>query len=592
MLYVRIMILFITILGYSYFIKDQFNVRIEFGPSLTCTGISSAMFIAGILNVFLPATYIITAVGISLFFFAIIKKKFRFGDSKHEFIIMFIWSLVLLYFAVLIRGSHFTHYDNFSHWVTVIKCMLINDRMPNFQDPLIMFQAYPLGSSLFIYYVCKIIGQTDACYSFGQIIMLISFIFPMAAFVKKKNIFAGLTIPAFALMALICDISIYDLLVDTLMPLAGVSLFSIIEYEFCQENTKNIDRVIWEMVPMSIFLLQVKNSGIFFCLIAWTYFLIQYRRQNFSKKQKIQGFIKFTGLGVALPLITTYLWKRHVALVYNAGDTSKHAMTIKNYENIRGEKTAEDIKDIGRQIGERLSDIHDASFIIMAIITIAMLIIIIYFFILKKKHIAIGTIRELVSIYIIFFLYVISVFGMYIFSMPLGEASTLASYGRYMLTVDIFCLGITVTFLLQKDFYRDRILITLGLICCVILTIIPFKNGIKTLFSKQDYTATTRSNLQQLIQKNGVSSGANYLIYSNDDDGGYMYFLSRYELWSPNVTIATSENFGDCLSNIELYNYVIVVTPDKDSKKSLKTANLSEYANDDQSVIDVSSISQ
>ena len=69
--------------------------------------------------------------------------------------------------------------------------MLLQDRMPNFEDTLIMFQAYPLGSSLFIYYVCKIVGTTEACFLWAQIILMLSALFSGLVFVTKKNRYAA-----------------------------------------------------------------------------------------------------------------------------------------------------------------------------------------------------------------------------------------------------------------------------------------------------------------------------------------------------------------------------------------------------------------
>ena len=113
------------------------------------------------------------------------KKKVFF--QKRELYFYSVFCVVLVYFSWLLRGSHFTTYDNFSHWAVVVKNMLLTDRMPNFEDSLISFQAYPLGSSLFLYYIGKLFGTVDACLIWGQMFLSLSAIFSVTAFLNKKD---------------------------------------------------------------------------------------------------------------------------------------------------------------------------------------------------------------------------------------------------------------------------------------------------------------------------------------------------------------------------------------------------------------------
>lgn len=590
MLYIRLALLLLSILGYCFFIEKNYGVRFEFGPAVVCSGISSIMFFAGILNIFAPVVFLLTTGGVVLLLFTLTKKRAELLCNTRSIIVCLIWIAALFYFAFLVSNAHFLHYDNFSHWATVVKSMLLNDRMPNFQDSLIMFQSYPLGSSVFIYYVCKVIGDTDACLIFGQLLMLISYLLPLIAFVKKRIAWAGIIVLLFTVTALTCNISIYDLLVDTLMPLAALALFCIIEYELGEGNKTNVVRAIWLTAPISIFLMQVKNSGIFFCIVAWVYFIVKLNYTQLSKKECSRFTSYFAGMGIFLPLVTVFLWGRHVDLVYSAGDASKHAMSIENYEVILGEKTLEDIKSIASQIIARLFDIHDVSFIIMVIITVMLLVLILFSIHAKDKKSAVNLVRKLGFIYLIFALYVISVFAMYVFSMPIGEALVLASYDRYMLSMDIFCLGIAVSYALSTENVQHEKFIVPILIGCMALTILPFKGNLSTLIKKQDYTSTIRYSFQQLIHD--VPPEGSYLLYCSGENAGYTYFLSRYELWSVNISLETADNLDDCLKNISAYNYVIIATADENSQQCLRDAGLEEYATGQQCVINTASLTQ
>ncbi|SHF61295.1 hypothetical protein SAMN02745158_04395 [Lactonifactor longoviformis DSM 17459] len=587
MLYIRILILLAVFMGYTALLNYKYHIRVEFAPAIISCVISVLMLFAGILNVFIPAVRLITVGGLVSFAYTVIKQKWPTKFTiRREYIIAFMWILILGYFAVLIRGSHFIHYDNFSHWAIIIKTMLINNRMPNFQDSLVMFQAYPLGSSLFIYYVCKIIGDTDACYIFGQIVLLVSFIFPLSSFVSKKNWSAGVIISAFSVYALISNISIYDLLVDTVMPLAGLSLFCIIKFESNSLDENRVNRLIFEIMPISIFLLQVKNSGVFFCLICWVYFFIRFKSFEIRNRRKIIVLLKFAFYDIVLPLVTTYLWKKHVQLVFGSGDTFKHAISLKNYKNIFGEKTPENIIDIGKKMIVKLTDIHNESFAPMLATTILVIVLIVLNWLIKEKRQAITHVKNLLAVYVIIATYVISVYLMYIFSMPLGEAVDLAGYERYMLTLDIFIFGMAIVFVLSDKAANNNLMVIMFFIISI-LPIWPIKNSIVSLVKRQDYSITTRGQLQKLLKDNGVAAEKSYLIYTNGNNGspGYIYYLARFELWSNNVTTTASDDLNNYSDSWDSYDYIIMFTPDEFSNAWLEKNGFSDYANTEKTVI-------
>ena len=164
---IRLIVLLEVYLGFFVILNYKLHIRAEFIPAIITCSISSVMLFAGYLNIFIVFIIIITTFGIAGFIYVMVKKIY-INISKRDWIIISLWMIVVLYFAILLKDSHFTHYDDFTHWATVVKAMLTRNRMPNFRDYLISFQAYPLGSSVFIYYVCRIIGKADSCYSIGK----------------------------------------------------------------------------------------------------------------------------------------------------------------------------------------------------------------------------------------------------------------------------------------------------------------------------------------------------------------------------------------------------------------------------------------
>ena len=147
----------LSIMGYLGVIVKKGRFQPEFAPAICFAGISNLLFLAGILNIMKLTVWMIFIGGficVCWLFWKPISFSLR---ERWLGIGMF---LFIFYFSWLLWGVRCVSYDDFSHWATAVKAMLLNDRMPNFQDTVVMFQSYPLGSSLFLYYVSRIVGTT------------------------------------------------------------------------------------------------------------------------------------------------------------------------------------------------------------------------------------------------------------------------------------------------------------------------------------------------------------------------------------------------------------------------------------------------
>lgn len=567
MIYIKFGLLFLPIIGYILFLRNQYKVNTEFAPAIVCASCSVIMFLAGILNLMPITAAIIFIIGTAL----LLQNIKKCINDKRTWIIIGLWLLVLGYFAVLLRGAILTHYDNFSHWALVIKYMLMNDRMPNFADEIITFQAYPLGSSLWIYFVCKVIGTTEACYMFAQVIMLISFILPLTVWINKKNIYLCVIPVLYAIYSLSSNVAITNLLVDTLMPLAGVAAFCIIEYERdIQQKT------MLEILPLFIFLIQVKNSGIFFISICVIYWLIVSRQQIMKQRKLLYQYLV---IDVIIPFFTFILWKKHVEMVFANGEASKHAMSISNYKRVFYEKTNDIISNIGNRMMSAVFDFSSwnstSGIWVMTAITAILLIAMIHCII--RRGAASQFVKTIIGIWGIYFLYMFSVFAMYLFSMPLGEAENLASFGRYAVSVIIFIYGVANSILLKE--WSNNGMAIIKIMPVLIMLFIVFKLGTETkpLYKKMDTEGTTRKQFQEMIEKYGVEREKRYVIYITEYDSGYMYFMSRYELLSTMVGVINGGNIEEYKQDIDNADYLIIWESNNATDSYLKNNNLQQY---------------
>jgi hypothetical protein len=132
-------------------------------------------------------TYAIFLFGLGLFVFFLIKKQLPTIFNKSNLTIGSIFILLTFcYFAILLRDAKLIDYDNFSQWGLVVKDMLVFNMMPN-STSIIEYPTHLLGSSLFIYYVCRIIGTTEGKMMIAQNILMLACIFALFGIIKNKK---------------------------------------------------------------------------------------------------------------------------------------------------------------------------------------------------------------------------------------------------------------------------------------------------------------------------------------------------------------------------------------------------------------------
>ena len=566
----RILLLLLSMLGFLALLAEKFGVRIEFAPAVVCAGFSSVLLLAGYFNLLPFAAGALWLTGIALL---LLFGKKAFFHRRRNCAVVLVWEAVLGWFALLMKNAHFVEYDNFSHWATVVKAMLLGNRMPNFMDEIITFQSYPLGSSVFVYYVCRIIGTSDGCQLFAQILMIVSFLTALLVFAEKAKMAAAvLLVPLFTVSSLVMGVSFLSLHVDTLMPLAGVALFCMAA---TAEGESGVRQAVWAAMPLCIFLVNVKNSGIFFVVVYWVYWLIQNRASLVSRRKTT---LLFAGCSVLAPLASMLLWKRHVALVFPAGAATKHSMSLAWFSSALGEKTPADMRGIGLSLLERVFSWQDPSLWILLAATVLLLLVLVQK--LLKRESPRVPVLSIAAVWGTWLVYLLSLYGMYLFSMPLKEAVVLASFDKYMSSVNIFILGVAVIQTLRY-WAADRIFWSLAVACVCLFPLYPFRENLPRLVIRQDYESTGRCQYQKFLRENRVESGKSYFVYRSEDDSGYLFNLTRYELWSSHVNVTSGEaGLAQYRDLFPRYDYLLVWNQDEHIQNYLREAGLQEYISD------------
>lgn len=593
--FLRLCVLLLSLSGYVILITKRCRIQVAFAPMLFCAWSGCFLFAAGILNCLPVAVCLLFGGGLILLVLSVKNKYFL---TKQESMAYVCFLAILVYFFILTHGSHFIAYDNFSHWATVVKDMLTENRMPNFEDPIIRFQSYPLGSSLFIYFICKIIGTADSCFLWAQLLMLASFLFCTAAFITKKNLYSIAIVLLYSIWALVVNNRIYELRVDTLLPLAGVAAFAFI-YHYRKEPQK----AAFGSIGIFVFIIQIKNSGIFFyavCAICLTVLAWDYCKKH---------TMRFLASSLFIPLASLYLWKRHVAFAFSAGMESKHSMDLGHFKQEVSQKSTDDMLEIGLHILKQFTSLKKRGttpgagietnqgliLLILLILFLAAMCIICRIF-LHDRQAFHSFVRIAVLDIGCLAIYTLSVYAMYLFSMPLAEASYLASFDRYMLSAYIFVYGVTIVFTiscisaLQKT--NTSVAYMIG-IAASLLFVVPVNlthRPLATLVQKPNYADSRRAIWNQMLKQGGVQAGDSCFIYCNDSamNKRYLFYLTRYELWTADVISIGRKDFKEEIQNINDYDYFIIWDSDELSDRYLTEHHLSQYVGKDRACIKLS----
>lgn len=564
----KVFILLLSFLGYTVYLKKKFDLKIEFAPIVICSSIGILMFLAGIFHIMPIATFAILILG--LIQLRLIKKD---SFNTEEIVKLSVFFLVALYFLNYLKNSMFIHYDNFSHWALVVREMLETNALPTSASKLIEFNSYPTGTAGFIYFISKIVGNSEGIKSFAQMILLLSSIFSLTVFINKKNWYLSIVLVALSIYFFVYNVFITNLLVDTILPVLGIAIVAILVYY----RDYDLEKILKFTMPIIAFLPIIKNSGIFFTIISIVMIYLLINKTDISKK-------KFIGYSIVPSLVLMLLWKLHVMITFGENGASKHSVSLKNYSKVISDKSFKDISNIISNFMDKILQINNFVAIFMIMITIVFIIMYIIYKYNHKNYDFKFEKKIILTCVLIYVFYMIGLFAMYIFSMPTDEALTLGGYDRYHKTITLYLYGIVTIMCLRFSIDWkgiDSIKTLLMSIVLIVFAFISLKYGVgySQIFYNNDYSTTARYQIKQLKDEYNIADDKKYLIYTGDpiENSSYIFYASRYEFRTNNISVYNSEEIKN--QNLDFNNYDYIISLEKDSTilSVLKDHGINKY---------------
>lgn len=538
------LLLLISFTGLCAAIRSNLKINRFFAPFVAVSGVICILMLAGMLHILKPACYVLYAAGFMGFVHTYFIRKAKPDYPLIAAMLVCVAMLSLCFYRLPVLRS-----DDFSHWGLVARHLLRYDAFPDSNATWVYFQSYPLGSAVFIYYVSKLIGNTEGMYLVAQAFLLGPLLLPLLAFInpRRKNCGAMYAVVALAFFAYFIVLrTLQSLLVDILLSMFGIAMSASILY-----YKNDLKKALITAMPGMIAIAYVKNSGLFFSVVNAV--LLGYTAVCCTGKRRSACLTSLTTAGISIGAYL--LWILHIKISYPAALDTKHAVSLSAYAN---EASSKGHEEIGQIFSNMMSNLFKSPPITpIAIALIIGTIVLICLFCRRLPDGRQQQRRLLVHLGLcvaVYVLWLIMIFFMYIFSMPLGEALVSAGLERYNGT-GIFYMVSLILLLLIPLCMREEIdsLLPIHLlhkaapILCVILLIISCVWQPPVFdFTFVSHCQDMRRGLQAARQEYQLQDGKKYLLYCDFNDSimsAYKsYYLAKYEFETTDLPIVAELN--------------------------------------------------
>ena len=534
-------LLLVSYFGWWEFFRSRCRMNVYFVPAFTIAAQFTVLFLPGLLNFLPEAAWMLYLGGFVLLADGL--KREKLGFVKHYinwgYLLLF---AVLAVMALMFRGKVVTWLDNFTHWATAVKNMLAVDQFPSFAREAVTFNTYPLGSTTMIWYFCRFTSPEEDFWMLAQGFLLLCAILPLFAYNRKKGILPVLFLVLTGNFLLCYNIPLTELLVDTLLPLAGTAAILFVSHE-CLREEEPLDP--WFALPMLLWVMNIKNAGMLFLVAGLLILLAGMKKRNQSLKPLAL---------MTLVLLTSYfLWERHCDYLFYQNTVSQHEISLEYFKMRLSDKSLGDCVQIGLLLLKTMILRRE---LVAVLGLLALLWVLVWTLVPEQKKQLMKLSGFLGGM---FGVYAVSLIAMYISSMSLEGAMELQSADRYIRIWEIAAVylmaacGVSLTDRAQ----HPRILglaLAAGMVCAWLGV---FGNA-RTILDCPSYELHKRVPSETVISDYGMQSGMSYLLCAEEDVILFERFFFMYKMDSNRVHQIKVEEESQ-MAVEKYYDYVVIL---------------------------------
>lgn len=586
------LLFFVSSWGYVFLFRKKAKIELYFVPIFVISALSLFLFAGGLFGALKQSAYIALALGLLCFCYMVFQlavKKLSFQSPLEYEPCGIILLLGTLIFTLLVLNLRLLHYDNFSHWAVIVKYLLSADSFPQPDTKIVVFLDYPPGTAVFIYYVCRFLGNSQGVMLAAQNLMVFSCFYCIFGIVREKRrflLYSFLGMGCAVLSYLNLTIRINNLLVDFLLPLLSLASISCTS----RYSGRPIPTSVYNFFLLG-FTSTVKGTGIVFSSIAFLYYLFSIfrrggRKSPAEKNHRYTGKIKrlllviLTGFGMVFPYA---LWEYRMNTVF-----SDYVSKFDIDANQLGGENMAPVRELHSQITEdfiRASlDLTTRAAQVFLLCNILALIAIIFVRLKRKRKWKLGRLLIIADIMVV--LYYAGILYMYLYSMPEEEAVNLAGFDRYACSIMVLFVGILIsgTVINMENSFSVSIeergaykaysspsakrLYQYGVLLTLVLGVNFIYSEINGLISiREGYWDTLPGKTERIAgdlwTEGGKENTARYLVAASDKDGqvfsGEVRYVCRYFLYSPNVEVTENLSASSLKADLDKYDYILVL---------------------------------
>lgn len=558
-------ILFLLLLcSGSIYCAARYQHGFEEALPLTSIGIVLLVFICGVCGCLVAGVCVSIILAVVLYVLSIVEltRRKQIKGFFRALITPGSVVFVILFFAIsyLNYGKLAYQWDEFSHWVDIVKVMTNLDDFGTNALSHSAFQSYPPGMSIFQYLLQKLTVWINPENPFSewrvfvayQVFCVIPFIplFKMCTFRRPLHLLVTCT--AVFLTPLLFFNDLYNsVYIDPFLGLvsgAGLALVLL-----CEKKDWLYHGLIWFYCAI---LVLSKDVGMMFAI----FLMIAYIAELFLRKEPLTkpGSIRkklFLCLGVLIAcFLPKLLWSLELSLsnatisfsqeidfaaligVLQGTDATYRDTVLSNYVYSQFEK--------GIALGHTTITIH---YYVLFFCVVLLLVFLTRSYLRHKSENPQAAIAVAVTTVIQMLVYIVGLCIIYLFKFSPGEATNLASMERYLNMV--YLASWIVIVVLACYATRHWVSGTAVELCvlCVLLAVSPVRNFVSFADGTNIETAASvRKNYDILNQQiHEFCDGDDRIFFVAQDDNGRDYWISRFNArpntFNPNFTWGLGE---------------------------------------------------
>ena len=507
-------------------------------PFTASCGIIVILMLAGFMNVMFPAVCALYALGFAGLIYAyLIRRSAPSLPLLLAFILFCAFLVWRFYFCPLYRN------DDLSHWGLVARHLLRHDRLPAAGDDFVYFQSYPLGTACFIYYIGRMITNTEGIYLVAQNLLLAALFLPVFSLIRQeRRIFIPIAAALFFLLFYFFRYSV-TLQVDLVLSFFGIGIAAaIVRYR------DDFQRAMLSVLPAILGVAYIKNSGLFFAAVSAA---ILFRA---AKRCGVRRAGLLSAATFAASVLAYALWELHISLHFPAALETKHAVSLTSYMQQFFSKDASVIRRVAwAQLRELIRPTSERVFCLAVMVPCALVLLAAARRLpADQRRRAHGDLFKIIAVYFIWFAFI---FLMYIFSMPEEEALCVAGFFRYNSTGLAYMMGLTAILvfdvLQRTDALRSLLRwgSRLGLLFIVITIAVTAWPTRFTRDIQKFYRDTQLSPLRQTLadarEALDLRDGSRFLVYwledyAKEEFNHRAFYTIKYEFETNDIVLISN----------------------------------------------------